>query len=139
MYRQLKKQINDKSVIDKNIRELEDRIRFKIQKQLGLRGTTFADIKIESVGVKDDKFLRTFSQVEHLENDRLDLIEERNIIINFINEVYKSINNMNDVELKVFRCRYLDGLTNQETATRLSYSIQRVKQINAEIMKKMQD
>ena len=77
MYRQLKKQIYDKSVIDKNIRELEDRIRFKIQKQLGLHGTTFADIKIESLGNKDDKFLKTFSQVEHLDNDRLELVEER--------------------------------------------------------------
>lgn len=32
MYKQLKKQINDKEIINKNIRELEDRIKFKIQK-----------------------------------------------------------------------------------------------------------
>ena len=137
MYRQLKKQIDDKSIIDKNIRELEDRIRFKIQKQLGLHGTTFADIKIESLGNKDDKFLKTFSQVEHLDNDRLELVEERNIIVEFINDVYKSITNMNDIELKVFRCRYIDGLTNQETADRLSYTIDRIKQINRQIKEKM--
>ena len=137
MYRQLKKQIDDKSIIDKNIRELEDRIRFKIQKQLGLHGTTFADIKIESLGNKDDKFLTAFSQVEHLDNDRLNLIKERNIIVDFIDDVYKSINNMNDMELKVFRCRYIDGLTNQETADRLSYTIDRIKQINRQIKEKM--
>ena len=85
MYKQLKKQINDKEIINKNIRELEDRIKFKIQKQLGLHGTSFADIKIEAMGKKDDKFLKTFSQIENLDKDRLILIEERNIIDTFIN------------------------------------------------------
>ena len=102
-----------------------------------MHGTTFADIKIESLGNKDDKFLKTFSQVEHLDNDRLELVEERNIIVEFINDVYKSITNMNDIELKVFRCRYIDGLTNQETADRLSYTIDRIKQINRQIKEKM--
>ena len=44
---------------------------------------------------------------------------------------------MNDIELKVFRCRYIDGLTNQETADRLSYTIDRIKQINRQIKEKM--
>ena len=35
MYKQLKRQIDDKSIIDKNIRELEDRIKYKIQKKGG--------------------------------------------------------------------------------------------------------
>lgn len=139
MYRELKKQINDKEIITKNIRELEDRIKFKIQKQLGLHGTTFSDIKISSVGEKDDKFLRTFAQIENLDKDRLVLIEEREIIDNFINDVYKSINNINDTELKVFRYKYILGLSNQEIATRLNYSIQRIKQINKEIKVKMKD
>lgn len=110
MYRELKKQINDKEIITKNIRELEDRIKFKIQKQLGLHGTTFSDIKISSVGEKDDKFLKTFAQIENLDKDRLVLIEEREIIDNFINDVYKSINNINDTELKVFRYKYVNNL-----------------------------
>lgn len=139
MYRELKKQINDKEIITKNIRELEDRIKFKIQKQLGLHGTTFSDIKISSVGEKDDKFLKTFAQIENLDKDRLVLIEEREIIDNFINDVYKSINNINDIELKVFRYKYILGLSNQEIATRLNYSIQRIKQINKEIKVKMKD
>ena len=139
MYRELKKQINDKEIITKNIRELEDRIKFKIQKQLGLHGTTFSDIKISSVGEKDDKFLRTFAQIENLDKDRLTLIEEREIIDIFINDVYKSINNINDIELKVFRYKYILGLSNQEIATRLNYSIQRIKQINKEIKVKMKD
>lgn len=139
MYKQLKRQIDDKTIIDKNIRELEDRIRYKIQKQLGLKGTCFEDIKILSVGKQDDKFTRTFSQIEKLDKDRQELVGEKIIIVDFIDDVYKSITNMNNTELNVFKCKYILGLTNRETAERLGFSIQRIKQINTEIIKKMQD
>lgn len=139
MYKQLKRQIDDKAIIDKNIRELEDRIKYKIQKQLGLHGTCFEDIKILSVGKQDDKFLRTFSQVEKLDKDRLELVGEKEIIVNFIDDVYKSITNMNNNELNVFKCKYILGLTNREIAERLHFSIQRIKQLNKEIIKKMED
>lgn len=139
MYKQLKKQIDDKEIITKNIRELEDRIKFKIQKQLGLHGTSFSDIKIEAIGKKDDKFLKTFSQIENLDKDRLTLIEEKKIITDFINDVYNSIKNMNNFELDVFKCRYILGLSNFETAQRLKFSVQRIKQINKEIKGKMKN
>ena len=137
MYKQLKRQIDDKVIIDKNIRELEDRIKYKIQKQLGLHGTSFADIKIASVGKQDDKFLRTFSQIEKLDKDRQELVGEKAIIVDFIDDVYKSITNMNNTELNVFKCRYILGLSNSETAERLGFSIQHIKRINGEIIKKM--
>ena len=139
MYKQLKRQIDDKEIITKNIRELEDRIKFKIQKQLGLHGTTFSDIKIEAIGKKDDKFLRTFSQIENLDKDRLTLIEERDIIDKFINDIYKSISKMGNLELNVFKSRYILGLTQQETATRLNYTIDRIKQIDRNIKEKLKD
>lgn len=137
MYKQLKKQLDDKKILERNIRELEDRITFIIQKQLGLKGTSYSDIKLEIIGTKDDKFLNTFAKVENLEKDRLNLIEERNIISNFIDDVYKSITNMNNTELNVFKCRYILGLSNQQTSERLGYSIQHIKRINKEISKKM--
>lgn len=137
MYKQLKRQLDDKKIIEKNIRELEDRIRSIIHSQLGLKGTSYSDIKLEIVGNTDDKFARTFAKVENLDKDRLDLIEEKNIIDEFINDVYKSINNMNNVELNVFKCRYMLGLSNRETAERLGYTIDRIKQINRKISKKM--
>ena len=139
MYKQLKRQIDDKEIITKNIRELEDRIKFKIQKQLGLHGTTFSDIKIEAIGKKDDKFLRTFSQIENLDKDRLTLIEERDIIDKFLNDIYKSISKMGNLELNVFKSRYILGLTQQETATRLNYTIDRIKQIDRNIKEKLKD
>ena len=137
MYKKLKKQLDDKKILERNIRELEDRITFIIQKQLGLKGTSYSDIKLEIIGTKDDKFLNTFAKVENLEKDRLNLIEERNIISNFIDDVYKSITNMNNTELNVFKCRYILGLSNRQTAERLGYTIDRIKQINREILKKM--
>lgn len=139
MYKQLKKQIDDKEIITKNIRELEDRIKFKIQKQLGLHGTSFSDIKIEAIGKKDDKFLRAFSQIENLDKDRLTLIEERDIIDKFLNDIYKSISKMGNLELNVFKSRYILGLTQQETATRLNYTIDRIKQIDRNIKEKLKD
>lgn len=137
MYKQLKRQMDDKNIIDKNIRELEDRIKFKIQKQLGLHGTCFEDLKIVSVGKQDDKFLKVFAQVEKLDKDLQELKEEQKIIKEFINDVYKSITNMNNQELKVFKCRYMLELSNRDTAERLGYSIDRVKQINRIIKQKM--
>lgn len=139
MYKQLKRQLDDKKIIEKNIRELEERIKIIIQKQLGLKGTSYSDIKLEIVGNTDDKFAQTFAKVESLDKERESLIEERKIIIDFIDDIYKSITNMNNTELNVFKCRYMLGLSNQQTSERLGYSIQHIKRINKEISKKMQD
>ena len=81
---------------------------------MGLKGTSYSDIKLEIVGNTDDKFAQTFAKVESLDKDRLDLIEEKNIIVDFIDDIYKSINNMNNVELNVFKCRYTLGLSNKQ-------------------------
>lgn len=137
MYKQLKKQLDDKKIIEKNIKELDDRIAFIIQKRLGLKGTSYSDIKLEIVGNTDDKFAQTFAKVESLDKERESLIEEKNIIINFIDDVYRSINNMNNVELDVFKCRYILGLSRKKTAERLGYTEDRIKQITREINKKM--
>lgn len=139
MYKQLKSQIDDKKIIDKNIRELEDRIKHIIQRQLGLKGTTYSDIKIEIIGNTDDKFAKTFAKVEKLDKDMQELINERQIIVDFIDDVYRSITNMNNKELNVFKCRYMLGLSLKETSERLGYSIQHIKRINKEISKKMKD
>ena len=137
MYKQLKKQIDEKRIIDRTIKELTDRIEFIIHKRLGLKGSSYSDIKLEMIGVTDDKYLQAFAKVENLDKDRELLIEEKKIIDDFINDVYKSINNMNNLELNVFKCRYMLGLSNRQTAERLGYGIDRIKQINREIAKKI--
>ncbi|MBR1386241.1 MAG: sigma-70 family RNA polymerase sigma factor [Bacilli bacterium] len=137
MYKQLKKQLDEKRIIDRMIKELTDRIEFIIHKKLGLKGSSYSDIKIEMIGVTEDKYLQAFAKVENLDKDRELLIEEKNIIVDFIDDVYKSINNMNNQELNVFKCRYMLGLSNRQTAERLGYGIDRIKQINREITKKL--
>lgn len=137
MYKQLKKQLDEKRIIDRMIKELTDRIEFIIHKKLGLKGSSYSDVKIEMIGVTEDKYLQAFAKVENLDKDRELLIEEKNIIGDFIDDVYKSINNMNNQELNVFKCRYMLGLSNRQTAERLGYGIDRIKQINREIIKKL--
>ena len=137
MYKQLKKQLDEKKIIDRTIKELSDRIEFIIHKRLGLKGSSYSDIKLEMVGITEDKYLQAFAKIENLDKDRKLLIEERKIIIDFIDGIYKSITNMNNLELNVFKCRYILGLNNSQTAERLGYSIQHIKRINKEISKKL--
>lgn len=137
MYKQLKKQIDEKIIIDRTIKELTERIEFIIHKKLGLKGSSYSDIKLEIVGITEDKYLQAFAKVENLDKDRKLLIEEKNIIVNYIDDIYKSITNMNNLELNVFKCRYMLGLSNRQTAERLGYGIDRIKQINREIAKKL--
>ena len=137
MYKQLKKQIDEKIIIDRTIKELTERIEFIIHKKLGLKGSSYSDIKLEMIGITEDKYLQAFANVENLDKDRKLLIEEKNIIVNYIDDIYKSITNMNNLELNVFKCRYMLGLSNRQTAERLGYGIDRIKQINREIAKKL--
>ena len=137
MYKQLKKQIDEKIIIDRTIKELTERIEFIIHKKLGLKGSSYSDIKLEIVGITEDKYLQAFAKVENLDKDRKLLIEEKNIIEYYIDDIYKSITNMNNLELNVFKCRYMLGLSNRQTAERLGYGIDRIKQINREIAKKL--
>lgn len=139
MYKQLKKQLDDRDNINKIIKSLDDRIELIIHKGLGLKGTSYSDIKLEIVGNTDDKFAKTFAKVENLDKERELLIEERTIIDNLINDISKSISNGNNIEQKVFKCRYILGLTQNATAERLGYSIQNIKIINKKIKEKMQD
>ena len=135
MYKQLKRQLDDKRVLEDQIRGLEDRIKFKIQKQLGLRATSYAELKIECPTV-EDKFARVFSEIEELDNDLQNLKEELKIINDTLDRIDKSIATMNDIEKKVFRCRYIWGLTVKQTAERLSYSEDHIKDISKKIGQK---
>lgn len=139
MYKQLKRQLDERDNINSIIKSLDERISLIIHKGLGLKGTSYSDIKLEIVGNTDDKFAKTFAKVENLDKERELLIEERNIIDNMISDVSKNISKSNNVEQKVFKYRYILGLSNQQTSERLGYSIQHIKRINKEISKKMQD
>jgi len=135
MYKQIKTQLEDKRILEELERGLKDRIRFKIQKQLGLHSTSYAELKIECPTV-DDKFAKVFGQVEKLDKDLQQVTEELKIVTDMLEKIDKEIAKMNSIEKQVFRCRFIWGLTVKQTADRLSYSVDRVKQITRNIFKK---
>lgn len=135
MYKQIKTQLEDKRILEELIRGLEDRIRFKIQKQLGLHATSYAELKIECPNV-DDKFVKVFGQVEKLDKDLQLVKEELKIVTDMLEKIDKEIAKMNSIEKQVFRCRFIWGLTVEQTAERLSYSSKQIKRITENILKK---
>lgn len=135
MYKQIKTQLEDKRILEELERGLKDRIRFKIQKQLGLHSTSYAELKIECPTV-DDKFAKVFGQVEKLDKDLQLVKEELKIVTDMLEKIDKEIAKMNNIEKQVFRCRYIWGLSVKQTAERLIYSTDRVKQITRNIFKK---
>lgn len=136
MYKQLKKQLDDRDVIKRNIKVLEDRIVYIIQ-SLGLKGTSYSDIKICMIGNNNDKFADAFAKVEELDKEKELLIGEKKIIDDFIDDVCKTISKNNNVEQQVFKCRYILGLSRKDTAKRLGYTEDGIKKITKEILKKM--
>ena len=138
MYKELKTEIDDKKINDILITGKAERIRHKLQKQLGLKAANYSEAKLETIGMsKNDKFINAFASVEKLNNELEVLKGENKIIDNTINNVSKEIDKMKDNEKSVFKCRYILGLTQERTAERLNYSLIRVKQLDKEISKKM--
>lgn len=135
MYKQLKRQLSDKRVLEDLIRGYEDRIKFKIQKQLGLHATSYAELKIECP-VVDDRFARVFSQIENLDRELQALKGELEIINKLLENADDKMKNLNEMEMKVFRCRYILGLSVKQTSERLNYSEQHIKRITKELFQK---
>jgi DNA-directed RNA polymerase specialized sigma subunit len=136
MYKDLKNMMEDKKILEEEIRGLEERIKYKIQKELGLHSTTFKELKIEALNIIDDRFARVFAKVEELDKSRELRQGELDIINNILNSIDELISKMSDTEKKVFRCRYYWGLNLRQTAERLGYSIAYVKEISQKICKK---
>ena len=135
MYNSLKNDIEDKKILEEEINTLEGRIKYKIQSQLGLHATTYSELKIECPNV-EDKFARVFSQIEKLDKNRIVLQGELDIIENEIKKVDELLSSMDDVSKKIFRCRYIWGLSVSKTAKRLNYSEDYVKELTKKLFKK---
>lgn len=138
MYKELKKQIADHKVIRTTRIGIENRMQFKIDKQLGLKGVSYPEVKIQFKN-NTDKFAKVFSELEDLDNQRETLLEEETIIDNALKQVDEDIKVLNDIELNVFRWIYMKGLTQKQTAMQETYSIQRIKQIHSDIKNKIRN
>ena len=136
MYKDLKKMLEDKKILEEEIRGLEERIKYKIQKELGLHSTTFKELKIEALNIIDDRFARVFAKVEELDRSKEIRQGELDIINNTLNKIDELISKMSDNEKKVFRCRYYWGLSVNQTAKRLNFSEDYIKEISRKINQK---
>ena len=136
VFKDLKDMLEDKKILEELIKSYEERIEYKIQRELGLHSTTFSELKVETIGIIDDKFARVFAKLETLDKKRelrqgeLDIINSR--LINLDN----LLGQMTDKKKRVFRCRFILGLTVEETANRLGYSEKQIKRITKEIFEK---
>jgi len=137
MYKQLKKQIDDRRIIHITRLGIEKRIQHKIDNQLGLHGMSFQEVKVQMGTSLNDRFTKVFADVEDLENQRLELLEEENVINEILEDVNRNISNLNDIEHKVFRAMYLWGKTQQQIADSEGYSLDRIKQISRDINEKL--
>ncbi len=135
MYKRLKKDLEDKRLLEEEIQGLKDQIKYKIQKQLGLHATTYKELKIECP-IIEDKFARVFSQIEKLDNDLQNLEGELNIINIRLDNIDEQMKIMDSIEKQVFRNRYILGLSVSQTAERLNYSEQHIKRITKELFQK---
>lgn len=136
MYKDIKDMLEDKKILEELIKGLEERIEYKIQKELGLHSTTFSELKVETMGVIEDKFARVFAKLESLDKKRETRQGELDIINHRLNNLDNLIGQMSDKKKKVFRCRFIWGLTVEETAERLGYSGKQIKRITKEIFEK---
>lgn len=135
MYKQIKEQLNDKRLIEEEIRGLEERIRYKIQKQLGLHATSYTELKIECP-VVDDKFAKVFSQIEKLDNQLQELKGELDIIEKNLENIDEILKGLNDKEMMIFRYRYIMGLSIKQVAEKMNYSEPQIKRFLKNIAKK---
>ena len=135
MYKELRRWLEDKKILEEILHGIEERIEFKIQKELGIHATTFKELKIQCVNI-DDKFTNTFIKIEKLDKRREVVQEELDIIDRRLDKIDNMISKMNGIEKQIFKCRYIWGMPIKNIAERLNYSEIQVKRILKEINKK---
>lgn len=135
MYKELKNQLEDKRTLEGQIQDLKDRIKYKIQKELGLHATTYSELKVECPTV-DDRFSKVFAKIEDLDKRKTLLEGELAIIENGLIEINETLKKSSDKHKKVFKARFVDGLSVNQTAIKLNYSDKQIKRITAELFKK---
>lgn len=131
----LNKNLLDYDILTKEKEDLEKRIIIKLN-SLGIKGSNYNEVVIKMSGVKD-RYASIFSETEKLVNLRDETIKEIEIIENTLKSVRNSIKGSNELEYKVFVLKYIEGLTLQEIADRERYSLVRIKQISADLNKKL--
>ena len=127
--------LQDKKYLEEERKTLEQRIILKLN-SLGLKGSNYSDVVIQVSGVRD-KFCEAFSKASELIERRDLIVKEINNIDNLISYLNEKMKTASDLEYRVFSGRVLQGLSLTEISKRGNYSLDRIKQVSAEISKKI--
>ena len=137
MLKGLKNDLTEQKILEEQLQSKEMRKKYIIERKLGLKASSLSECKLLLSG-KHDKYLETFAKIERLEKDIDDIKEELRIISDSLKRITKIMEDSHIRILDVFRCRYMLGLTQLETARRLHFSIDRIKQLDKIIREKLE-
>lgn len=132
--KELSQTLTDQAVLNEQKDKLEKRIILKLN-SLGIKGTSYSEVVIKISGVKD-KFADAFIKVENLIERRDFIAKELIVIDETIKNVREKMKDSKVLEYEVFNLHYFEGLTLQEIAKKKNFSLDRIKQISANISKK---
>lgn len=132
--KELSNTLLDQEVLNKQKDKLEERIMTKLN-SLGVKVSNYSEAVIKASGIRD-KYGDVFAKIEDLMHRRDIIVKELDIIAEIINYVGEKMKDSKVIEYKVFDLHYFEGLTLQEIAKREKYSIDRIKQVSANISKK---
>ena len=135
MYKELKTVLEDKRILEELISSEKERIKYIIQKELGLHATTYSELKIQCPTV-DDRNARAFSKVEKLDNEVKALEGEYELIEKSLENTDKIMATMDSTEKQIFRNRYILGLSVRNTAEKMHYSVDWIKEKTRKMFQK---
>ncbi len=131
-YSVIRKIKNDRALYEKTYKLLNERIQLKIDEKLGLHGFTFDEVKVQNEK-HPDRFTATFAELEELDEERSLVKKELDIINDYFNEIDRSIEQMDETEKKVFKAKYIYGLSHADIASKLDCSEKTIQRIIKEI------
>ena len=133
--KELYKNLIDYDLLTNQKDGLEKRIIAKLN-ELGVKGNNYNEV-VMRIGFAKDKYADVFIKTEQLIKDRDRIIEELKIIEGVLKKARELIRDSSEIEYKVFVGKYLENLSLQDIATKEDYSLARIKQVSAEINKKI--
>lgn len=131
-YSVIRKLKNDRTLYEKTYKFLNERIQLKIDEKLGLHGFTFDEVKVQNEK-HPDRFTATFAELEELDKERTLIKKELDMINDYFNEIDRSIEEMDETEKKVFKAKYIYGLSHANIATKLDCSEKTIQRIIKDI------
>jgi len=133
-YNLILKQKEDEQLYKRVYDLLNQRIKLKIDEKLGLRGMSFSEVKIK-LNSERDKYSTVLAELEELEKEKDLVKKELNIIKDFFDKIDRDISQMKEKEKKVFKAKYLYGLSNLDIASQLNCSEKTIQRLLKEIEK----